>query len=559
MMVDKRAVFHHDVADQQVDDLRERMRLLQQDRRANIDLLESNKVANGNEVQSLKEDNKKLRMRLSNLQKSAVLDHDSRHSDVDGMKKLVLQKRNEFDTQKSVVIKLSAKHNKLKDEAKICRLEEQRPNQDEGPLSRQIRSLENRLDKAMIQYNEAHGICSTYDHIVKRLKEERVSFDNQLTALERTMESKHRDFEELAMLSGDASHAREIAHQNLQKSKWALEDNKNRRSRDIRERQQHVKIRKQMVKKHEKSDEERRKALDTADYSPYSMTSPMPIGGISSQQQIADQEHDLNAYEHAFRKIKDATGVSNVNEVIRKVVGQESTTENLNLLTTQNQSKMEDLTQLQESLVQDVEKIKYNVPGSSKSTKTIDAQQELLYLRSSLFERTRSQFDRLAFVLVSIKAGVEHLRDKLASLPGDEFEVGHGIIVEDTLLDVIRSSGDILVDVHAKTKDSELQMHLMIQDSKFSELKRSASRGGNLQNRRPMTHGATEGRPFNQRISLPSAREVSAFDENCDAETVFADIDVEEEISRDGVKKASSNIIAMEERRQLRSRNPDDG
>eukprot|EP00581_Thalassiosira_minuscula_P030604 CAMPEP_0183778638 /NCGR_PEP_ID=MMETSP0739-20130205/51922_1 /TAXON_ID=385413 /ORGANISM="Thalassiosira miniscula, Strain CCMP1093" /LENGTH=67 /DNA_ID=CAMNT_0026021069 /DNA_START=88 /DNA_END=287 /DNA_ORIENTATION=- len=67
MMVDKRPVYHHDAADKQVDDLRDRMRLLQQDRRANIDLLEANKVANGNEVRSLKEDNKKLRARLSNL------------------------------------------------------------------------------------------------------------------------------------------------------------------------------------------------------------------------------------------------------------------------------------------------------------------------------------------------------------------------------------------------------------------------------------------------------------------------------------------------------------
>jgi len=559
-LVDKRPAFHHDVVDNQVDDLRDRMRLLQQDRRANIDLLETNQVANGNEVRSLKEDNKKLRMRLSNLQKSAALDHGSHHSDVDGMKKLVLQKRNEFDTQKSVVMKLSAKLNKLKDEAKNCRLEEHRPNQEEGPLSRQIRSLENRLDKAMIQYNEAHAICSTYEHIVKRLKEERVSFDNQLTALERTLESKQRDYEELVLLSGDASHAREVAQQNLQKSKWSVEDNKNRRSRDIRERQQHVKIRKQMIKKHEKSDEERRKALGTADGtdSSDSMASPVPIGGRNSQQQIADQEHALNIYETAFRKIKDATGVSNVNEVIRKVVGQESTTENLTSLTTQNQSKMEGLSRLQESLVQEVETIKYSVPGSSKSTKKIDEQQELLYLRSSLFERTRSQFDRLALVVVSIKAGVEHLRDKFTSLP-DEFEVEHGVVIEGTLPDVIRSSGDILVDVHTKTKDSELEMHLMIQDSKFTELKRAASRGDNLQSRRPMSHGAPEGRPFNQRIPLPSAKEISAFDHDSDAETGLGDIDAEEEISRDGVKKASSNIIATEERRKLRSRKPDDG
>ena len=577
MLVDRRPVFDHDVADKQVDDLRGRMRLLQQDRRANIDLLESNKVQNGNEVQSLKEDNKKLRMRLSNLQKSAALDQHSHHSDVDGMKKLVLQKRNEFDTQNSAVLKLGSKLNKLKDEARICRLEEQRPNQMEGPLSRQIRSLENRLDKAMIQYTEAHGICSTYEHIVKRLKEERVSFDNQLTAIERTLESKHRDFEDLVLLSGDASHAREVAQQKLQKSKWYLEDNKNRRSRELRERQQHVKIRKQMVKKHDMSDEERRKSLSTADDLD-SMSSPVPIGGRSPQQQIADQEHALNKYETAFQKIRDATGVSNVNDVIRKVVGQESTTENLASLTAQNQSKMEDLARMQESLVEEVENLKYNAPRTSNGSKSIDEQQELLYLRyvhvwnlrcllyprtsqitfihnlrSSVYDRTKSRFDRSAFVVISIKAGVEHLRDKFSSLP-DEFEVWKGLILEDTLPDVIQASGDLLVDVHTKTKDNELQMHLTIQDSKLTELRQSASR---VHNRRPMTHGATEGKPLNQRITLPSAKEASAFEHYSDDEAEYNDIDAAEELTREGVKRSSLNIIASEERRKMRSQRPD--
>ena len=46
-------------------------------------------------------------------------------------------------------------------------------------MTRQIRTLENRLDKAMIKYNEAQSIRRTYEQIVKRLKEERIGFDNQ--------------------------------------------------------------------------------------------------------------------------------------------------------------------------------------------------------------------------------------------------------------------------------------------------------------------------------------------------------------------------------------------
>lgn len=41
-------------------------------------------------------------------------------------------------------------------------------------------------------------------------QEERVGFDNQLGAVERTLQAKIKDYEELLLLSGDANHAREV-------------------------------------------------------------------------------------------------------------------------------------------------------------------------------------------------------------------------------------------------------------------------------------------------------------------------------------------------------------
>ena len=561
------------VFDKEVDDLRERMLLLQQERRANIDKLEANKVANDTEIRSLKEDNTKMKMKLSSLQKSAALDNDGNNrSDIDSLKKMVLQKRYEYDAHKSAVLKLSTKLTKLEDEAR-CLVKEQRPNLEEGPLARQIRSLEDRLDKAMIQYNEAHGICSTYEHIVKRLVEEKESFNNQLTALERTLESKHHDLEELTLLSADANHVREMAQQNLQKAKVALEDGKSRRLREIRDRQQHVRIRKQMIAKHERSEDEKRKIVGSAINNSTNnnnndldlMTMPVPIGGnrySNNMQSTVDQEHALNVYEAAFRKIKDATGVNNVDNVIRKVLGQSSTTDNLKSVTLQNQVKLENLRQLQAFLILDVDKMKHisDVSGSSQSSKAIDEHHELLYFRTSLSERTKSRLDCVSLLIMSIKAGVEHLREKFTYLRGfAEFDVvsGHGTLLEDQLSAVIRSSGDLLVDVLRKTEDNELQR--LVEPSSpppppVSNQQQYAAK--NLQNRRPTTTQGVNGgdRPFNQRITLPSAKETSAFDHDFSETEEFgtsSDFDAEEEISRDGVKKASSIVIAMEDRRTV--------
>ena len=56
---------------EQVEDLRERMRLLQGDRRANVDILEANKMANKDEIKRLREENKEVRVKLSAMQRGS--------------------------------------------------------------------------------------------------------------------------------------------------------------------------------------------------------------------------------------------------------------------------------------------------------------------------------------------------------------------------------------------------------------------------------------------------------------------------------------------------------
>lgn len=86
---------------------------------------------------------------------------------------------------------------------------------DDHPQMRTIRVMENRLDKAMIKYNEAMSIKKAYELIVKRLREERIGYDNQLTAIEQSLKGKESDFQELIILSQDASYAKDQAEKEL--------------------------------------------------------------------------------------------------------------------------------------------------------------------------------------------------------------------------------------------------------------------------------------------------------------------------------------------------------
>jgi len=129
--------------EQQVEDLRDRMRLLQQDRRANLENLEANKACNAEEVRVLRDENKELRARLNSLQKKS----GGARGEVQVLANLqreMLSMRAEHDNLKVVSTKNKSQLEKLKDDYRICELEAKRPSQEDSPLARRIRTLENR-------------------------------------------------------------------------------------------------------------------------------------------------------------------------------------------------------------------------------------------------------------------------------------------------------------------------------------------------------------------------------------------------------------------------------
>ena len=84
-------------------------------------------------------------------------------------------------------------------------------NSEETPQHKRIKILENELDKIIIKYNEAQSIKKTYEQIVKKIKEERVGFDNQIKIIKKTLKSKEKDLVDLTLLANKAIHAKEIS------------------------------------------------------------------------------------------------------------------------------------------------------------------------------------------------------------------------------------------------------------------------------------------------------------------------------------------------------------
>jgi len=535
------------VSEAELEDLRNKFHLLEGDRKAYYEMSMHTMKSNKALVGQLREENKEVRRALAAIQREHAAANKAGMStdqeELEDMAREVHHLRKKHDTLVSGTSKHADRLTKLQGIAHTLELESQKPSEEDTPLTRKIRMLENRLDKAMIKYNEAQSIRKTYEQIVKRLKEERVGFDNQLAAIERTLAAKQHDYEELLLLSGDANHAKEIAVQELERVRNTYHDAKRLRDRELKERSDFVHVKQEMANRMAERDKVRAEIIAKA------------AGGIASEDEEArlqkaakmadsktsettdEQNEKMSVYENAFNKIKEATGVTDVNEVIQKIVNQEDTQNNLMELTKENQSRIEQMTRDYEAFKSRVEELKYSGPGGGQRRKMVDDHEENLGASTTKLERTKIKYERLAKILINAKAGVDHLSEKLETVRGDRRPIQ---INDETLVEVMYQCETILQDVQSKVRRIQEERGIYV----TKKIEDKPDDGTDA--------AVMRARPFNQRISLPDSDGLTMMDEDGDEE-VGEDIE-EEELTRDKIKKASSQLTTAHDRRLKKQR-----
>eukprot|EP00164_Ancoracysta_twista_P002641 GFYU01003515.1.p2 GENE.GFYU01003515.1~~GFYU01003515.1.p2 ORF type:complete len:499 (+),score=244.27 GFYU01003515.1:80-1498(+) len=408
-----------------------------------------------------------------------------------------------------------------------------KPTQDDTPLARQIRTLENRLDKAMIKYNEAQSIRKTYEQIVKRLKEERIGFDNQLGAIERTLKAKQHDYEELLLMSHDAQHAKEVAKAELAKFEQQVTEERKVREKELAERRQMVQAKVEMNQRMEQREKARRDIVleahgDLNEEGEKSLKKSM-VTNVFQQNlnalRIEEEQEKITTYEEAFRKIKDATGVSDVNEVIQKFLTQEDTHHNLIAMTKEAQVKIDQYNDEKATLKQQVEEIKYAGTGTLGSRRIVDRFETHLADANAKCERNRQKHERIAKILIGVKSGVEHLADKLDCVKIDAPPVQ---MSDETVVDVLNQC------------ELKLKMLLdVIKEEQMDDDAKDAKKQG-FEPDMPQ---------HNIRIKLP------ARDQQEDEEEEDAEEDAEEDVpDRDAMKKFANLMVEKATKKQKKKR-----
>ena len=321
------------------------------------------------------------------------------------------------DLKQSAVRKTRELENRL-DSIRDLEVDAVDPASLDSDTTRLIRTLENRLDKALVKFNEARSISQTYEQIIKRLTNERVGFDGQIAALDRSLKQKERDLDELVLMSHDAGAAKEKAKAELMQVDAALTKERAEREKALRDRRDTVRKREEMnveaARLRDRRDAEEKRRAETAKRR---AEAAKAADASAQENKKKEQQGRIGSYERAFLKIKDATGVSDLDQVISKFMTQEDTNRNLRQLRKDGQARIEALKEEIERSKQALESLQFGGPVGPASRRAVDDLEARLSAGGVVHERARARFEASNKTLVGVAAGAEHLVDKLDGLP----------------------------------------------------------------------------------------------------------------------------------------------
>lgn len=508
--------------------LKEKLRLLEQDRKQFFESSQQQLKANREAARQLRQENKELAQTIAAARKGTgtVLEKEARQLD-DGIYKFTLN----VDELRDNVADKKQQLAKLREMLRDVDTESQPLLTEDHPLTRKIRLLENRLDKSLIKFNEAVSIKKTYEQIVKRLREERVGFDNQLAAIERTLRAKDHDYQELLKMSHDANHAKEVAKKELQDFKTAFDEERRQKDRELTERKAYVQAKVEQTQKLERKEkqlrqqeqEEARQRADEDQSFQASGKRNLALTGGRDMGSSAEEEERLAQYEAAFRAIKDATGVADVQDVLQKFVSQEDTHRSLQAMVRESQARIDQLNIEKAELVSRLEELRYSGSGQLGSRRIVEEFEIHLNEANNQTRVNAEKYESLAKLLISVKGGVEHLIEKLSVFRS---EMAPPPVTDDTLVEALKHCEQKLVNLADEVVPSEGAEDALVTTT--MEL--------------PV---------HNRRVKLPRDEDEEEEDEDA---AMHEEQDDDAVLKRDQVKKISANSIQRETKKQKRKR-----
>ncbi|XP_068445259.1 coiled-coil domain-containing protein 151 [Clinocottus analis] len=376
-----------------------------------------------------------------------------------------------------------------------------------------LRALENSLEKTQFKCREAENITVNYQKLKIHLQDESLTFQSQLDSLEAEILKHREDLYNIQIMNNNAQLTKEAAKIDLQQQEELHYKERKERERIIAGYRKKVDERKAQAEKVDRRAQ--RTTIQPDELSSEAQRSTPRMGG--------EEEKAICTFEEAFQQIKEATGVTDIREIVERFISQKETNQHLEKLKEENEKTLQELKEQKELLNQEFQHMKYS--GEAKLSSNQQMQEEcemLLQTQQQSCDASKERLEFLVKALGTARAGVEHLADKLQ----------HIALSEDTVAEVSPDSDEFVLELmtqceqrlqllygELKGKDLAVILKEMEEDEFYVRIE------GKLPN-------------YNTRVDLSEDQILDLFNDDDDSEEDETDI-----LTRDALKRQSQLII----------------
>jgi coiled-coil domain-containing protein 63/114 len=284
-------------------------------------------------------------------------------------------------------------------------------------VQKSIRILENRLDKALVKFNEALAHNKQLRETIDNLRRERVVFDGIYKKLERELQEKKAKMAEIIEVSNAAYEARDQAQQEMlvlksqadreqQKfeEKWATLGNlidEDRKMKDFMKLKdtQHASAKTEAVDPVVEEEQRLRRRVNKA---------ASDIARDKAQIHAAMEK--VRSYEEAFAKIQQATNISDIDQLVQTFISAED--QNFALF-----NKVNDLSNEIEKLEEGIAEVQEQIKQYQGQGVNVDNQRKkILTALESKLTQTESKAQRYEKKHTEAMQTISALKDGIADI-----------------------------------------------------------------------------------------------------------------------------------------------
>ncbi|XP_073349414.1 coiled-coil domain-containing protein 151 [Pagrus major] len=391
----------------------------------------------------------------------------------------------------------------------------------------ELRALENRLEKTQFKCEEAKKIMINYHKVKSHLQEESLTYEGQLDSLEAEILKARQERHNMQAMYNDAQLSKEAAKAELQQLEELLYKERKERERNISILRREVEERKAQA---EKAD---RRAQRTA-MQPDELSSEAQR---STSRMAGEEEKAISTFEEAFRRIKDATGVTDIQErggIVERFTSQKDWHQHLEKLRGENEKVLEELKEQKELLSQQLQDMKYSGEAKLSSDRQIlEECEQQLQAQQERCDAAKERYDFLVKAISTVRAGVEHLADKLQ----------HITMSEDTASEVSPDSDEYVLELMTQCELKLQTLHEELQGKDLTALMKEMEEEEffvRIEGKLPAS---------NTRVKLPGDQRPESFNDEEESEEDEGDV-----ISRDALKRQSQLIIDSKSKKKNRKK-----